>query len=166
MIYVLAALLLGSGVTCPPADVWESDRATHLPRVERKAVWARIKRKLKSIGAHRDAIRVARAVSWRESRWDNCASHDDGTGSGAFGMKHRFYGPRETLLTPELAAVKFLRAMENSKRRYRAKSWLRFGQIYGGRILPYQQDMEKDAKFCSLLHRVKVDCADPIKVWR
>lgn len=163
---MLATTVATAIPNCPSPEEWRTDKSVRMSKAERDQTYRRIDTYLRRQGVPKEARAVALLTVWRESRGDSCSSHDGGTGSGPLGMKHRFYGKRSELVIPEVAARRLLRSWRRARDRYKAKTWLRWGQIYGGRIRPEDQEIGKDAAFCRLLARKEIDCESPLRLGR
>lgn len=119
------------------------------------------------MGFAREAVEVLDAIVVRESSGDRCAVHrlgpnEDGLGPG--GLQVRFHlakwdpsAPPQVLHVPEVSAVVMGRMFRRYKERYKARTWLRVGQIYGGRIV--HGDIGMDELWCQRLARRGVDCS-------
>jgi hypothetical protein len=163
---------------CPEPDVW-LDRS--LPKAERgwatASEKAQVRRRMvatwKAMGFGKEAQSVLLAIVKRESfNGDTCAvcvlgPKEYGLGAGCLGVK--FHKPKWdaeapdwVMRVPEVNAVVMGRIFRRAKWAHKARSYLRFGQIYGGRIFKRQEDRARDAKFCWRLDQRGVDCRDPI----
>ena len=124
----------------------------------------------KALGLNREAIEVLDSIVVRESHGDRCAVHVLGRneyGLGPGGLQVRFnlhrWDPKadpRVLQDPEVSAVVMARLLRKYKKAYRAKTWLRVGQLYGGRIK--YPDIGMDELWCERLARRDVDCHAPV----
>ncbi len=164
---------------CPEPQAWlDGDRSSRDERVDTRE---RMSKTWEAMGLDLDARKVLDAVVVRESSGDACAIHilgknEFGRGPGGISValhlrKWDASSPEEVLHIPEVSAVVMARMLRRSRRFssvfngeevVQSGSWLRFGQVYGGRIRQRDQDPSKDARFCDRLARRDIHCLELI----
>ena len=179
--FLISAALSHPG--CVDPEVW-LDKT--LPFAERG--WAtkaekadtrdRMKRTWKAMGLDKTARTVLDEIVCRESFCgDRCSVHvlganEYGLGPGALFVRFQLRkwdadAPQWVLQIPEVSAVIMARILRRSlsypsSRTAKARTWLRFGQVFGGRVRGENQDYSKDSAWCHRLKVRGVTCEDPV----
>jgi hypothetical protein len=152
---------------CPAPEMWLAGEGRASTRT-RQETRRRMARTWEALGVDEASRTVLDAVVLRESSGDPCAVHrlgpdEDGLGPGGLQVRlhlakwDRGADPR-VLHVPEVSAVVMVRLFRRIRDRYRARTWLRAGQIYGGRIRPEDQDPWLDQQWCTRLAKRGIDC--------
>jgi len=183
---LLALFLSASSLShpgCVDPEVWLDKSLPFAERgwatkAEKADTRARMKRTWKAMGLDATAREVLDEIVVRESfAGDRCAVHVLGHkeyGLGPAGLFVRFQlrkwdadAPQWVLQIPEVSAVVMGRILRRSlrytaSRTAEARTWLRFGQVFSGRVRPEHQDYSKDSAWCSRLSGRGIDCEDPV----
>lgn len=168
---------------CVEPEVWLDKTLPFAERgwatkAEKADTRARMKRTWKAMGLDATARTVLDEIVVRESfAGDRCAVHVLGAneyGLGPAGLFVRFQlrkwdadAPQWVLQIPEVSAVVMARILRRSlsypaSRTAKARTWLRFGQVFSGRVRAEHQDYSKDARWCSRLKGRGVECEDRV----
>jgi len=168
---------------CVEPEVWLDKSLSTVERgwatkAEKAETRARMKRTWKAMGLDSTARTVLDEIVVRESfAGDPCAVHVLGLneyGLGPAGLFVRFQlpkwnadAPQWVLQIPEVSAVVMARILRRSlsypaSRTAKARTWLRFGQVFSGRVRAERQDYSKDSAWCSRLKGRGIECKDPV----
>jgi len=168
---------------CPEPEVWldkslPSSERGWATKKEKKDTRARMDRTWRAMGLDETARTVLDEIVCRESFCgDRCAVHVLGHneyGLGPAGLFVKFQlrkwnpeAPAWVLQIPEVSAVVIARILRRSmhykpSRTADARTWLRFAQVFGGRVWPKNQDYAKDSRWCNRLESRGIQCKDPV----
>jgi len=181
--FTITIALLGeltlSQPDCPAPETWLDRSLPVADRgwatdAEKKRTRARMSRTWRAMGFDDDAVTALLTIVKRESfNGDTCAVHvlgENEYGLGAGGLFVRLQKPKWdrdapdwVLYVPEVQAVIMGRMLRRSlgygpSETAKPRTWLRFQQVYAGRVRHGNQHVALDNRWCHRLKSAGVDC--------